>query len=175
MPDKKNINQTAVQLETLDLRKTVNKPSEDAPSIHEEPVAPEKTVEQVAKNIEGQKNKGAIVQEQASLGGIVSAGQEQAFSRQRFEKIEKIMEEGLKDMYLAMDESSRLRFKKAGEEAGQAINDLFIKGKSTARKVLDIIKKWLSLIPGINSFFLEQEAKIKTDKIMNAVRQYEQK
>ena len=33
-------------------------------------------------------------------------------------------------------------------------------------KIIDVIKKWLSIIPGINKFFLEQEAKIKTDKIM---------
>jgi hypothetical protein len=40
------------------------------------------------------------------------------------------------------------------------------KAKFKARQVIDLLKKWLSLIPGINLYFLEQEVKIKTDKIM---------
>jgi hypothetical protein len=31
---------------------------------------------------------------------------------------------------------------------------------------VDVIKRWLSIIPGINKFFLEQDAKIKAEKII---------
>jgi hypothetical protein len=30
---------------------------------------------------------------------------------------------------------------------------------------LKLIREWLLIIPGVNKYFLEQEAKIKTDKI----------
>ena len=34
------------------------------------------------------------------------------------------------------------------------------------KRVLELIYEWLKTIPGVNKFFLEQEAKIKTDEIM---------
>jgi hypothetical protein len=36
-----------------------------------------------------------------------------------------------------------------------------------ARKLLTLIRRWLVLIPGVNKFFLEKEAKIKVEKIVN--------
>jgi hypothetical protein len=49
--------------------------------------------------------------------------------------------------------------------ASRQIEAVLATGKSIAVKVLTIIKKWLQTIPGISKFFIEQEAKIKTDKI----------
>ena len=40
------------------------------------------------------------------------------------------------------------------------------KAKLKVKKVVNLIKKWLTMIPGVNKFFLEQEAKIKTDEIV---------
>ena len=42
--------------------------------------------------------------------------------------------------------------------------------KVKVRDVVHLIREWLLVIPGVNAFFLEQEAKIKTDRIL----QYEQ-
>ena len=36
-----------------------------------------------------------------------------------------------------------------------------------AKKIFQLILEWLKLLPGINRFFLEQEAKIKTDRIIH--------
>jgi hypothetical protein len=55
----------------------------------------------------------------------------------------------------------------AGEETVEKINSLLDKTKIKIGKIINLIKKWLKIIPGINQFFLEQEAKIKTDKIIN--------
>ena len=41
--------------------------------------------------------------------------------------------------------------------------------KVHSKKILKAIVGWLKMIPGVNKFFLEQEAKIKTDKILLAV------
>jgi hypothetical protein len=42
------------------------------------------------------------------------------------------------------------------------------------KKILALIRDWLKLIPGVNRFFLEQEAKIKTDKILLAAEEKKQ-
>jgi hypothetical protein len=40
------------------------------------------------------------------------------------------------------------------------------KGKVNVKKVRDLIIKWLRIIPGVNRYFLEQEAKIKSDRLL---------
>ena len=82
------------------------------------------------------------------------------------QKIENILQEDLEELYFDMDEAHRRMLKQEGERAAQQIEKVLTSGKSVAIKVLEIIKSWLRLIPGINKFFIEQEAKIKTDKII---------
>jgi len=84
----------------------------------------------------------------------------------REKEIEKTLESGLEDIYMNMPEEKRLEFKKVGEETAGKINKLLEQTRVNAKKIVNLIKKWLLLIPGINKFFLEQEAKIKTDRIM---------
>jgi len=84
----------------------------------------------------------------------------------REKEIEKTLESGLEDIYINMPQEKRSEFKRAGEETARKINKLLEQTRVKARKIVNLIKRWLSLIPGINKFFLEQEAKIKTDKIM---------
>ncbi len=121
----------------------------------------------VLENHDNEDNSGA---EQASPDSIVAIGQARQRRAVRYKEIENVLADGLDDLYLKMDQPSQERFKKAGEETGRAIDNLIASGRCTAKKVVEIIKKWLSLIPGINRFFLEQEAKIKTDKIMDLQR-----
>ena len=40
-------------------------------------------------------------------------------------------------------------------------------------KVFDLIKNWLGLIPGVNKYFLRQESKIKTDKLLKLKKEKE--
>ncbi|HRY63505.1 MAG TPA: hypothetical protein P5267_02820 [Patescibacteria group bacterium] len=80
-------------------------------------------------------------------------------------KIESILEDDLSDVYFRLDEAHQRLFKEEGERASRQIEAVLATGKSIAVKVLAIIKKWLQVIPGINKFFIEQEAKIKTDQI----------
>jgi hypothetical protein len=86
------------------------------------------------------------------------------------QKIENILQEDLEKLYFDMDEAHRRLFKEEGERAAAKIEKFLISCKSVAIKVLEIIKNWLRLIPGINKFFIEQEAKIKTDKIIKINR-----
>lgn len=82
------------------------------------------------------------------------------------QKIEKVMEENLEEIYFNMDEAHRTLFKVEGDRAAREIDKIVNAGKSVAVKVLEVLKRWLRLIPGVNKFFIEQEAKIKTDKIL---------
>lgn len=81
--------------------------------------------------------------------------------------IESVLEEGLSELYVSMPEALQSEFKIKGEETTRKIVQILERGKNIAKKVFETIVEWLKLIPGVNKFFLEQEAKIKTDKILN--------
>ncbi len=88
------------------------------------------------------------------------------FQQRRAAAIDQILAEGLNDVFLSLDSNEQKIFKKKGEETVLKINELLVKGKVKINKIIDLIRKWLSLVPGLNKFFLEQEIKIKADKIL---------
>ena len=81
-------------------------------------------------------------------------------------KIEKIMEEGLNDSYQRLSPVAKQEFKLKGEQAASQIRELLKSTHIKVKKILRLILDWLRILPGVNHFFLEQEAKIKTDKII---------
>jgi len=81
------------------------------------------------------------------------------------EQIEDVLEEDMTDLFLTMSPEDQLKFKEKGEETVSQIREMIAKAHIQTKKVFHLIKSWLKLIPGVNRFFLEQEAKIKTDKI----------
>lgn len=81
-------------------------------------------------------------------------------------KIEKILEEDLESFYFSMPQEKQAVFREKGEETATKIEKMMETGKVIARKILKLIRNWIKLIPGVNKFFLEQEAKIKTDKLV---------
>jgi hypothetical protein len=91
------------------------------------------------------------------------------FKSETLTKVEKILEKDMGDIYFKMSPEAKRNFKIKGEEISLKIEEMIETGKAVARKILALIKSWLQMIPGVNRFFLEQEAKIKTDKIMNIV------
>lgn len=82
------------------------------------------------------------------------------------QEVEQVMTEGLDETYRQLDASTQVRFKQAGEQTAQTIAGLLEETKVQARKVLELLVAWLRIIPGVNKFFLEQEAKIKADKLL---------
>lgn len=81
-------------------------------------------------------------------------------------QIEDILAEDLEDVYLGMSPQKRQEFKLKGEETASKIKKLMEKVKVNTRKVVNLIKKWLKLITKVNKYFLEQESKIKADRVM---------
>lgn len=81
-------------------------------------------------------------------------------------KIEKIMEDGLNDSYQRLSPVAKQEFKLKGEQTAGQIRELLKSTHIKVKKILRLIFDWLRMLPGVNRFFLEQEAKIKTDKII---------
>ena len=82
-------------------------------------------------------------------------------------KIEKIMEDGVGDAYNRLSPIAKEEFKLKGEETARSIRVLLQATHVKVKKIFQLILEWLRLLPGINRFFLEQEAKIKTDRIIS--------
>ncbi|PIR74375.1 MAG: hypothetical protein COU35_02915 [Candidatus Magasanikbacteria bacterium CG10_big_fil_rev_8_21_14_0_10_47_10] len=82
-------------------------------------------------------------------------------------RVEQIMEEGLQDAFSELSVVERQEFKLAGERAAMEIRKALRGGHVKIKKIFEIIVGWLKKLPGINRFYLMQEAKIKTDKIVS--------
>lgn len=81
-------------------------------------------------------------------------------------EIESVLESGLEDLYMKMSKDKQIQFRQKGEEVSNKIAILLKEVKVKTSKILSLIMSWLSIIPGVNKFFIRQEAKIKTDKII---------
>lgn len=80
--------------------------------------------------------------------------------------VEGILSDGLGDVYKALPKDRQLIFRQKGEEIANKITDMIIYGKARAKEVWKLVMEWLGSLPGINKYFLEQEMKIKTDRVM---------
>lgn len=82
-------------------------------------------------------------------------------------RVEKIMEEGLADAFAEMTGIQKQEFKIKGEKTAMEIRNYLRGSKVKMKKIFQLLIDWLKLLPGVNRFFLEQEAKIKADKIIS--------
>ena len=84
--------------------------------------------------------------------------------------VENILEEGLAEVYFGLPPQLQKEFRKQGEETTAQITRLLNSSKykvgQIAKDIFNLILSWLKLIPGVNKFFLEQEVKIKSDRII---------
>ena len=81
-------------------------------------------------------------------------------------QIEKIMEEDLGDVYSAVTPVQKQEFKIKGEQTAHKIKEIIKSTSAKLGKIIKLIFEWLKILPGVNHFFLEQEAKIKAEKII---------
>jgi hypothetical protein len=88
------------------------------------------------------------------------------FHAKREKEIDAFLSEGLSETFLAMPPAKQKKFKEEGEKTAKQINILLDAAKINLGKIINLIRRWLSLITGVNRFFLDQEAKIKADKIV---------
>lgn len=81
-------------------------------------------------------------------------------------QVENLLADGLKELYMSLPEARRAEFKATGEVVANKITDMILYGKAKVKEIWKLIGEWLRTVPGVNKYFLEQEIKIKTDRIM---------
>ncbi len=100
---------------------------------------------------------------------VVPAKQEDELTQEDLEEVEEvedILEEDLGDVYNTLDSKTQDDFKRQGEQTAKAVVGLLHKVRTTSKAIIKTISKWLKIIPGLNRNFIEQESKIKADKIV---------
>jgi hypothetical protein len=90
-------------------------------------------------------------------------------------EIEDVLAEDLGDIYKNLPPEKQQKFKEEGEKTATMIKQMIETGKFHGRKLVHMIIRWLKLIPGVNKFFLEQESKIKADKLIEIAEEQKRK
>ncbi|MFZ4648652.1 MAG: hypothetical protein ACOYMB_03410 [Patescibacteria group bacterium] len=133
--------------------------------IQEKPKSPENSAEQAGSQ-GAKEDEQNLTTEQIGEIRRKSRPVIKTAAQQREEAIDRILSDGLGDIFVKLPPNKQQEFKVEGEKTVKKINELIEKGKLSLDFLAKLIKKWLSIIPGVNKFFLEQDAKIKADKIM---------
>jgi len=105
--------------------------------------------------------------ERKDVGNFNPAPAASDWQKKQEAAIDSILAEGLGEVFLKMKPEEQKVFQKEGEETVTKISKLLNQTKVKINKIVALIRKWLSLVTGINKFFLEQEVKIKADKILH--------
>lgn len=85
---------------------------------------------------------------------------------EQIKAVETILEENLQAVFNTLDPEQQKEFKRQGEVAARTIAGLMSAVKFKVKEITRAIIQWLRFIPGVSNFFVEQEAKIKTDKLI---------
>ena len=132
------------------------------------------SVEQVDLNIEKKENfdetkidqaQEEVIKQAATAPWAPTTSTPNAYE-ERQKQIEDFLSRGLEEVYASLTPEKQAEFKRVGEETATKINNLMEKTKVKLKEIVKLIQRWLSIIPGMNKFFFEQEAKIKADMIM---------
>jgi len=81
-------------------------------------------------------------------------------------EIEEILAEDLEEVYASLPAQARVKFRIEGEKAAAKVELLLKHAKLALVELIKVIREWLLVLPGVNRFFVEQEAKIKADKLI---------
>jgi flagellar biosynthesis GTPase FlhF len=146
-------------------RNDILKPiSEKETNLENLPAEPEERIENFPQKAE--KNLPVEKPKDIPADDLIQTSNQQRFQEEKQKEIEKILQNGLENIYLSLSPDKQREFKTEGEKATKEINILLSKTKVNVGKIIALIRKWLSVIPGVNKFFLEQETKIKADQIL---------
>jgi len=158
----------------MDKRRIGPNLSPEQPDFEKQPVnQPEILIS--PENKEGEEDFVFKKEKKESAGEIVQSSSPTPISKAPFvlkeksevlKEIESILSEGLEEPYQSLPDNLKKDFKQKGEETASKIEELVNQAKIMVHKIVDLIKNWLCIIPGVNKFFLEQETKIKTGKIL---------
>ena len=127
---------------------------------------------QEGESFDGNNKEGS--QSQRPQRKITPAAQRQADTAiaeadEDLQMIEGILSEGMEDIYKNLSRQKQQEFKMKGEETARNIKTMVTGVKIHVKKIIEWIVDWLRIIPHVNKFFLKQEAKLKTDRIIKYI------
>lgn len=156
----------------MQLKETEKKSIPEIPIEHES--APEQSREQLSVPEAPHEHEEKKPAQETDLPGPPPARRtppvSQPLKTPELEQIEKILEQDLHDMFVKLSPAEQLAFKTKGEQAAEKIDQALRKAKVRVKDIIKIIADWLKTLPGVNAFFVEQEAKIKAQKIIQLKR-----
>jgi len=151
-------------LEQIPLNKSPEKESFD--SDKETIKSPEKQEKKDKSQEKEEKDKLQPKDGNTQSDVITLQDSENSAQKERMKQIDKILSEDMSDMFLNLPKDKQKEFKEEGERIVVKVSQLMEKAKVKVNKIIKLIKNWLGIIPNANKYYLEQEAKIKTDKIL---------
>ncbi len=119
------------------------------------------------KFIEETKTSEQVVPAPVVLPDAQASTTPQAASQIILTKVENILAAEMDNVFLSLDIASQAKFKAKGEQVAIEITNLLQKTKVNINKIISLIVDWLRLIPHVNKYYLEQEAKLKADAILH--------
>ncbi|MDO8571326.1 MAG: hypothetical protein Q7R79_01475 [bacterium] len=81
-------------------------------------------------------------------------------------EIETVLEEDIDFLYKALSQKQRQQFRIEGERTAAKIEILMKQAVIKLVEIIKLIRSWLTLLPGVDRFFIEQEAKIKAERML---------
>jgi hypothetical protein len=132
---------------------------------------PEQQQERAAETAHEQPSTTASAQDQQTTAPSVASGVSATPTQkdQVTREVEGILSDGLQQFYSTLSPEGKVQFRQKGEQISGEIVTMVRSVGVQVKRVLELIYSWLKIIPGVNKFFLEQEAKIKTDRIIQYV------
>jgi S-adenosylmethionine hydrolase len=119
------------------------------------------------KLIEGEQILAETLKENNGVADLSVISTGNIAAQKRVKEIEMVLADNLDSLYLSLAPDEQQKLKMSGEETARKINRLLDDYKIKIKQIIELIKKWLGQISGLNNFFLEQESKIKADKILH--------
>jgi len=147
----------------FDLEKPIDETARPQPQTEKEPEFEQEKIESSQISTEKAEPVATPLGVAIPTSAPISQVQEDKISKD----IETILSEDMEEIYKNLPENFKEDFKKKGEETAKEIKNIISQTKIIVSKILTLIKNWFLMIPGVNKFFLEQECKIKTGKILN--------
>lgn len=130
---------------------------------------------QFAEKISSVNHEGVASKEQKSSDlPHGTAVQSSPANAEQERQVENIMSEGLEKLFVSLTIEEQEKFRTEGEATAKKINVLLNESRVQIVKIFNLIKNWLSMLPGVNRYFLEQETKIKVDEIIQLKKGGEQ-
>ncbi|MBU1164017.1 hypothetical protein KKA15_00470 [Patescibacteria group bacterium] len=169
----KDIGNPHINPESRDVFKS--KTQDTVAETHEEKFEKHEAQEMIKAIEEETKKQQEKVSPQPELVAVKKVPIPVGQKSQTLEAIEDILEEDLKDVFPSLPIGIKNEFKTKGEITAIKIEEKLQKTKIKVKEILKLIVDWLKIIPGVSKYFLEQEAKIKTDKILKLKQASSQK